>query len=99
MLEYSTGKLCSHPRVGCVDTKAAKRSSTHGEQPLGLQDTQGFAKGGSGNVELLHQNRLGGQVIPLLDVGFDDLLSEVASDQGRRSGAAPAVHASTAGNV
>lgn len=53
--------------------KAPKRSSTHGEQTLGLQDTQGFAKGWAGNTELLHQNGLGRQVI--LDVAFDDLPS------------------------
>jgi hypothetical protein len=99
VLEDLTGELCGHPGVWRVHTEATERSPVHGQKILRFQNPQRFPKGWAGNSELLHQNGLGGQVIPVLDFPFDDLSSEMGSHQHRSPGATTAVHTFAASNV
>jgi hypothetical protein len=67
--------------VGGVDAGAAVGAAPDRDEGLGLQDPEGFAQGGPGDAELVHEDGFGGKGVAFDELAADDLAAEVGGDE------------------
>lgn len=81
VLEQRPGVAARRGGVRYEDVCPTPRTSPDLDDPLGLQDAEGFAEGRPGDAELFHEGRFRGEAVPLLERAGHDLTPKLRGDQ------------------